>query len=255
MPIDLNDAPDQREFGAPLPDGTFVWLVGHIKRGGATMAGDAGPDIGIYKPGKTEGVLMLDWEFTVDAGPHKGRKVFQNMVITGGSVDESGHSKAGTISRGQLKAMVNSGTGLDPKDDSAAARAGRVIPSMTALDGIPFAARLGIEQSEGYADKNIIAHVVEPGEPEYLDIKAGKEVEPRPSGIRKHRVAGAAGNGVAAPAQNPSWMAAAAPAPTAQPAMPQPRWGAPAPAASPAPTPAPEAVTPASGPSWLRTAS
>ena len=195
MAIDLNDAPDQREMGAVMPDGTFVWLIGHIKRGGASIPGEAAgsPDIGAYKASKTAGsdALMLDWEFTVDLGQYKGRKVFQNMVVTGGSVDESGHSKAGTISRGQLKAMVNSGTGLDPKDESPAAKAGRIIPSMSALDGIPFAARLGIEASEGYADKNIIAHVVEPGEPEYADIRAGKDVEPKPSGVRKAR--GAAG--------------------------------------------------------------
>ncbi len=253
MAIDLNDAPDQRDFGAPMPDGSYVLLVGHIKRGGASMPGDppGDPDIGLYKASKTEGsdVIMVDWEFTVDTGQFKSRKVFQNMVVFGGKVDETGHSIAGTISRGQLKAMVNSGTGLDPKDESPAAKAGRVIPNMTALDGIPFAARLGIEQSEGYADKNVIAHVVEPGEPEYADIRAGKDIPPSPSGPRKSRGAANA-NGAGQPG-NPAWMKDAAPATQAAPAVAQPRWGAPvAPAAPPAAPPAEQAAAPA-GPSWL----
>lgn len=259
MAIDLNDAPEQREFGA-LPDGTFVRLEGHMKKGGANHPADkpGDPDLGIYKNAKAPSdVLMIEWEFIVTHGLYKNRKVFQFMVVDGGERDDNGRSKAGEISRGMLKAMVNSAMGLDPKDESAETKAKRIVPNMVFFDGIPFAAHLGVEESEGYSPKNFISRVLQPGDEEYQSVIAGQDVPAKPLGVRHSK--GGGRPVAAASAGTPTWQRDAAPA-VATPAAPavQPRWGngtaAPASQAQPAQAPAeapPAAAPAAGGPSWL----
>ena len=66
---------------------------------------------------------MLDCEFTVVEGPYARRKFWQNFTVAGGKLDEKGQSKGWNISKSTFRAMVDSALGLDPKDESPAAKA------------------------------------------------------------------------------------------------------------------------------------
>jgi hypothetical protein len=226
---DLNDAELPR--GSDLiPDGTFAMVTGVIRPGGLDGQGEA--DRGLLKAGKTPGsdVLLLDFEFTVAAGPHAKRKFWQNYTVAGGKVDEHGVSIGGKISMGTFRMMVDSALGLDPQDKSEAAKAKRVLRGLADLSGITFAAKIRVEPANDprYGASNRLDRVVLPGEPEYRRIMDGEAVPARPSGARATRPR--------APASAaPAW----APAGAATPAL-----GAPSQAAvEPAPA--------ATGPAWL----
>jgi hypothetical protein len=91
MTYDMNDAELPR--GSDLiPDGSFVKVIMHIRKGGLDGQGEA--DRGLLKGTKTPGsdVKMLDCEFTVMVGPHIRRKFWQTFTVSGGKLDEQGVS-------------------------------------------------------------------------------------------------------------------------------------------------------------------
>ena len=124
---------------------------------------------------------MLDCEFTVVAGAYARRKFWQNFTVAGGKLDEKGQSKGWNISKSAFRAMIDSALGLDPKDESPAAKQKRVIQGLKQLDGIVFAARIMVEpaSSPQYKDANKLANVVLPGEPQYAAVMRGETVPAR----------------------------------------------------------------------------
>jgi hypothetical protein len=219
---DMNDAGSQRP-DSPIPDGTYCSLHMQVKRGGENIPGCSEHDLGLFKMSKTSDAAYLECEFTVTGGPHKGRHVWENMVVFGGKRGEDGVSKAWNISKAKIRAMIDSAYGLDPNDTSSATKAKRELRGFVDLDGIEFFAKLGIEPGgqspDGfqYQDKNKIAHVVVPGEPQYAALKAGQEVAPAPSSRQA----------TAAPAQpKPAWQdsSPSAPATPAAAAATAPQW-------------------------------
>ena len=273
MAYNLNTAGPQQEFGAVIPDGSFVWLVGIIKDGGATPPWADPVDRGLFRNSKdaNSDAITLEWEYTVQFGRHKNRKLmFQYMTMDGGQRDDQGNSKGGIISKTHLRAMIESARGIRPDDESAAAMQARNIPNLRALNGIPFAARLSVEAGGNnpaggvYQDKNRIALIITPDMPEYAAIRNGQEIPPQPSGIRRGATGGQGGGGNQAPANGAGWAASgpqgdmlhqppqhqpAPPPPPAAPPAPPPAsnggWAQPAP--TPAPAPAPAAAPAAGG--------
>ena len=216
---DLNDAQEQRPDGL-IPEGTYAAIKLALRAGGENIAGCSEDDLGLFKASLRSDAKYLDCEFTVMSGPHTGRKIFQPLTVVGGKVGEDGVAKAWPITQALLRAIVDSALGLDPKDMSDAAKAKRALRGFRDLSGIEFFAKVGIEHGgptpDGgtYPDKNKLAHVVVPGEPQYAALKAGKEVAPAPSATK--------GDGSARPAAaaqpKPAWQqdAPAAAQPTAQ---------------------------------------
>ena len=230
---DLNDAEPQR---GGLIDPCFAKIVGVLRPGG--VDGPAPTDRGLLKPSKSSAdVLMLDWEFTVAEGPNARRKFWQTMVVAGGEVDEKGQSKGWNITKSQLRAMVDSALGLNPKDESEGARQRRVIRGLADLSGITFVARIGVKKDKDgkYADQNVLAHVVTPDEKEWQMVMSGQEVPPSGAPTAQPQGWG----------QPAAWGGAPAATPAAQP----PQWGAPPPAAAPQPGWPPAALAPAPVPS------
>jgi hypothetical protein len=265
MPINLNEAQEYREMGAMMPDGAFVWIKGHIRHDqqqAYSLPGFPPEDNGIFKKGRENDTYYTDWEFTVVFGPHTGSKLFQNMTIAGGQMDDKGQSKAGNITKSFYRGWVESAYGILPTDQSAQAQAARNIPSLSALQEIPFAVKVGIQAGEPrpasagggvYPDRNFIQKIVLPDDPIWARMKAGEIVPPEPSGTRPARGGGsgpaAAGSTEGAPLwQQQAATAAAAPvaAPApAQAALPQPGPAAvagPMPATAPVAAPAPIAT-------------
>jgi len=252
MSYDLNDAqPQMAPIGELIPDGTFAKVRLTIRPGGVN--GATPMDAGVLKASQSSDAKMLDCEFTVVEGPHARRKFWQSFTVAGGKVDEKGQSIGWKISKASFRAMVDSALGLDPKDESPAAKAKRVLPGLKHLDGITFAARVMVEPASNpqYRDQNRIANVVLPDEPQHGAIMRGESVAPEPVNAPPRKTAGATPPGWQAPA--PAW-GAAQPAPAAAP-----NWGAqPAPAAQtaapvpvPPTTPQPAAAGAPAMPAWL----
>jgi hypothetical protein len=229
---DLNDAqPQMGPLGELIPDGTFARVKMTIRPGGVN--GSTPIDVGLLKASQSSDAKMLDCEFTVVAGPYARRKFWQNFTVAGGKLDEKGQSKGWNISKSTFRAMIDSALGLDPKDESAAAKQKRVIQGLKQLDGIVFAARIMIEpaSSPQYKDQNKLANVVLPGEPQYTATMRGESVPAEPINAKPRKA-------TESPHQIPAWSAPAE-----------------APAASGVPWAKQDATNsqppPAAGPAWL----
>ncbi|ARJ70366.1 hypothetical protein [Paracoccus contaminans] len=253
MSYDLNDAqPQMAPIGELIPDGTFARVRLTIRPGGVN--GATPMDAWLLKASQSSDAKMLDCEFTVADGPHARRKFWQSFTVAGGKVDEKGQSIGWKISKSTFRAMVDSALGLDPRDESPATKAKRVLPGLKQLDGITFAARIMVEPASNpqYRDQNRIANVVLPDEPQHGPIMRGETVPPDPVNAPPRKAASTTPPGWQAPA--PAWG-------TAQPAPAAPEWGAqtaPAaqtPASAPVPPASPQPAPAAAGmpnmPAWL----
>ena len=97
MAFDYTEAPEQRGDG-PIPDGTVATVQLTIRPGGAGEGG-------LLKRSQDGGCEMLDCEFVVVDGPHAKRKLWERMIVSGTT---DGHAKAAEISRGKLRAILES---------------------------------------------------------------------------------------------------------------------------------------------------
>jgi hypothetical protein len=239
---DMNDAgPQMSPVGELIPDGSYVKLRMTIRPGGTNGATPL--DAGLLRTSRTSDAKLLDCEFTVVEGPFARRKLWQMFTVAGGKLDDKGQSRGWNIAKATFRAMIDSALGLDPRDESPAARQKRVIQGLKQLDGITFAARVMIEPASDpqYSDANKLANVVVPGEPAYAAIMRGESVaaEPVKARPRKSQTAGQ---------QVPGWTTPAAP--SDKPWANQPAAGVSPAVASPQPI---SSTTPAiaTGPQWL----
>jgi hypothetical protein len=163
MPYDYTDAPPPRDM-EPIPHGTIATLVLHIRPGGV------GED-GMLKRSKAGDAEMLVCEFTLADGTHKGRKVFEHLLLEGTT---AGQAQAVEISRSKLRAILDSALGLKPDDISPQARAARTV-SLKQFEGMTFMGKIGVEKGkpkndgtgESWPDKNILAAVITPDKKEW----------------------------------------------------------------------------------------
>jgi len=199
MSLDFNDAPSQQSGDFELlPVGTMVKLYMTIRPGNDSTDP-------MLTASNSSDAKYMDCEFAISSAPFRGRKVWQNMTVSGGKVDEQGRSKGGMITAGTLRAIINSARNINPEDDGDQARANRVLGGYADFTGMEFAAKIGKENGKnGYADKNKIAVVIEPGHADYAKIMAGETITP----------VGATGGASKSPGapSTPSW-AATTPAP------------------------------------------
>ena len=163
MPYDYTDAPPPRDLEL-IPHGTIATLLLHI------LAGGVGED-GMLKRSKAGDAEMLACEFTVGDGPHKGRKFWEYLILSGTT---DGHAKSADINRGTLKAILDSALGLKPDDVSPEARAARTV-GLKEFEGKAFIGKIGVEKGkpkndgtgENWPDKNILAAVITPDKKEW----------------------------------------------------------------------------------------
>jgi hypothetical protein len=170
MPYDYTQAPPQRG-NELIPPGTVAAVALKIRNGGAGEGG-------LMKRSRDGGCEMLDLEFTVVEGPYAKRKFWENLILSGST---DGHAQASEISRGTIRAIIESAKGIKPQDVSPQARQARTV-ELKDIDGMIFVAKIGVEKGrprnngsgENYADRNILAAVVTP------DNKDWHPVEQRP---------------------------------------------------------------------------
>jgi hypothetical protein len=191
MSMDFNDAERQSApAGEPIPENTVAPVIVNLRE---------------IKTGKT-GAQGLDVEYTITAGPFKGRKAWGWHGVAGNGSE--GHNKMVSITRSYIRGMLESAYGIDPSDDSAAAMEGRRLGDWDDLQQLEFVARFGVEKASDYVDqrtgetkqgkpKNTL-RAVTPDDPDYAGFKPAKKAK---------AVAKANGTtAVSAPAGNrPAW--------------------------------------------------
>ena len=191
MAFDYTDAPEQR--GTELiPADTVATVQVTIRPGGAGEGG-------LLKRSKDGGCEMIDAEFVVVDGPHAKRKLWENLIVSGTT---DGHTKAAEISRGRLRAILESARGIKPNDTSKEAREARTA-ELGDFDGLRFIAKIGIEKGrpkndgsgESYPDRNTIAAVITPDRKDWHTV----EQVPRPAGPVASNAA------VVVPIAKPAW--------------------------------------------------
>lgn len=165
--MDFNDVESRGAFEL-IPAGTICKLGFKIKPG-------AHGDGGWLTKSNTSDAAYINAELIVLEGPYKNRRIFQNMVVSGGKADDNGNSIAGNISRQTLRAVIESARGIKPDDESQDAKAKRIINGYGDFNGMEFVGQIGIEKgSGGYPDKNKLAGAVTPGHKDYDAVMAGK---------------------------------------------------------------------------------
>lgn len=152
MPMDFNNAPEQREGGL-IPEGTIATV--HI----TVRPGNAGEG-GWLKRSKGGNSAALDMEFTVVDGPFAKRKFWTLLTVEG---ETEGHSKAAEISGARLRGILESARGIRPDDKSPAAAEARRVVSWGDFDGLRCMVKIGVEKGSGeYKDKNILDIAITP---------------------------------------------------------------------------------------------
>jgi hypothetical protein len=252
--FDLNDVEPLRG-GELIPDGAFAKVTMTVRPGGVDGHGEL--DKGLLKASNVPGsdVLSLDCEFTVVEGPYARRKFWQTFTVSGGKVDEKGASMGWTITKRILRGMIDSALGLDPKDESDAAKAKRQLRGLADLSGITFVAKILVEPNKDsrYPDANKLDRPVLPNEQEWQAVMNGEDVPPSPSRQRSAAATPSAPAQAApawsqtqakpaAAASTPAWQRPAQSPAVAEPAAPQPATATPV---TPADSPSP------AGPAWL----
>jgi hypothetical protein len=175
MPCDYSDAPEQR--GDLIPANTVATLQMKIRPGGVG-------DDGLLTRSKDGSCEMLDCELTVVDGTHIKRKLWERMVLNGTT---RGHEEAANISRGKLRAILESARGIKPDDKSEEARKKRTA-ELSDFDGLRFIARIGVDKGkprndgtgESYADRNVIATIITPDKKNWRVVE--QTLSPKGSG-------------------------------------------------------------------------
>jgi hypothetical protein len=174
MSIDFNNAERQSSgSGEPIPEGTVAPVIFNLRE---------------IKTGKS-GAQGLDVEYTVTAGPFKGRKAWGWIGIAGN--DSKGHETMVRISHSNLRAMLESAFGIDPADDKPAAMDARRISDWEDFNGLEFVARFSIEKGTDYTDqrtgetrqgkdKNTL-RAVTPDDPDYAGFTPAKKGKAAPA--------------------------------------------------------------------------
>jgi hypothetical protein len=191
--FDYTEAPQQRDIEL-IPAGTVATLQLAIHPGGAG-------EESLLKRSKDGSCEMLECEFVVVDGQFAKRKLWEHWVLFGTT---DGHAKAVEISKGKLRAIVESARGLKPDDVSPEARAARTV-KLAHFDGMRFIGKIGIEKGKdkgngtgSYNDRNILLTVITP------DRKDWHSVEQVPQAPRSPAGASAAPSSPAAIAK-PAW--------------------------------------------------
>src|SRR5438128_2585921 len=135
--MDFNTAGPQKSFDL-VPDGTIATVLMRVKPGGA----GAGGWLRRSKAGDSE---ALDCKFTVVDGEFAKRVFFALLTVSG--VTE-GQAKAADISRGRLRAVIESVRGIRPDDNSDPAKEARRTSSWGDFDGLSFICKIGIEPAK-----------------------------------------------------------------------------------------------------------
>jgi hypothetical protein len=124
------------------------------------------------------GAVFLSCEFVLLSGAFAKRKVWSNVGL---------HSNKGPtwgqMGRSFIKAVLNSSRNIHPHDNSPEAVQARQIRGFAHLDGVEFAASIGVENDTKGELRNLIRLVIEPDNKAYAELMALKHPRDGGSGV------------------------------------------------------------------------
>ena len=171
MTYDFNDAESNSGFDL-IPAGTIAPMIMTIRPG---QAGDGG----WLTPSNSSDYRYLNLEFVITDGPFAKRKFWGNMMVEHPRPTEERVAKTLGISRSKLRGILESARGIDPKDESDAAKAKRIVQGYGDFSGLEFVGKIAIQKgSGGYADKNELDCAVPVTSPDYAKAKSGAVAAP-----------------------------------------------------------------------------
>ena len=175
--FDYNEAHQQREIDL-IPHNTIATLQMTVR------PGNAGED-GLLQALAGRLCEMLDVEFTVVDGQFAKRKLWERFVLAGTT---DGHAKAAEISRGKLRAILESRARHQAGRRRARRRERRAQCKLADFDGMRFIAKIGIEKGKHkgngdgeYPDRTSCCTVITP---DRKDWHAVEQVPPPPQAVR-----------------------------------------------------------------------
>jgi hypothetical protein len=217
---DLNDAGPQQTFPV-APAGKYKARIEHkMGNAGPTLPGNVQPftkSTAKDSNGNLSDYVYMNLSFHLLSGQEGGanKRVFENLGVAGGKLDEAGNSIAFNITRSRVRAILNSARNLNPKDESAAARALRIVEGPN-LNGIECVIDVGVRKDKMTGeDRNFIKKVVEPDDPAYLAVMQGMPAGGQQAALLQKADASSWGGGNGAPVQQAdasSWGGNATPA-------------------------------------------
>ncbi len=181
VPYDFNDVPDQ---GFELiPSGVKAKLNIELIKPDPGMSANS-----FLHKSKESNLHYLRLKFIIVSNPSKGRVFTQNFMYGIPGVPRTelsnqlseGTVKAVNIALSNLKAMVQSARGIDPKDKQANC----AIRSFQELHHIQIAASIKIAKNKdpAYSDSNEIAYVIRTNNEDYGPIMRGTTITPESNG-------------------------------------------------------------------------
>lgn len=168
--FDFNDTTAVRGFSV-IPNGTLAKVMIYIKSGGYNdeRQGWTG---GYASISRDTGSVYLNCEITVVAGDHEGRKFYHNIGL---------HSQKnelwGNMGRSMIRGILNSANGLRDDDNSPQAQNKRRIADFSALDGLQFVARIGIQKND--PERNELKAALDPSHEEYAALMEQRGPSPQ----------------------------------------------------------------------------
>ena len=179
---DFNDAGPQKSFDV-IPAGTICTLQITVRPGNA---GDGG---WLTAANTTKGnSIGLDLELVVVDGEYAKRKVWIRLTLSGST---DGHQTASDISKRTLRAILESARGVQPNDQSEAAKRARQINNFGDLNNLRFVARLDVLPArDGYQAKNTIAEVITPDQQVWRQPEQINQAINATSGLSQKATAG-----------------------------------------------------------------
>ena len=137
-------------------------------------------------------------------GPYAKRHVYARIGIKGKSVNERGEDTYANLGRSLIRGILESARGVHPNDASDGARAARTIRSLGELNGLIFAARIGVDRDRrdpNAEPRNVIVAAITPAHKGYATLMGnGNAVVAAPAATVTPPWAGASPAAPAAPA-------------------------------------------------------
>jgi hypothetical protein len=170
MPIDLNDAEPQRDRSL-IPAAVYCLKI-TVKPGGSGEGR-------FLRVAKNLRSLMLELKYSVVGGDYAGKQIQDFITVDFDETDDlhlspiepdklENYRTSVRMGRSKLRAIIDSAYGLQPNDDSEAARAKRKLASYGALNGLEFYAQVDEKPgSDGYGPRNYVDFVITPDLPDW----------------------------------------------------------------------------------------
>jgi hypothetical protein len=186
MPINLNDAEPQRDRTL-APSGIYALKI-KVKQNA---------DGEWLRVAKNMRTLMLAMEYTIASGEFAGKLIFDWITVDFDTSDDpvlppieadklNNYQTSVRMGRSKLRAIVDSAFGLQPNDNSDAAKKKRNLEDYGALNGLKFLAQVETRPArDGYKASNYVDFVITPDLPDWSEehlTTAGKNVAVVPKG-------------------------------------------------------------------------